>query len=817
MNVLFGGGKRLWAFGKVTASKALELLASHATFAIACAALIGAGLLQLTRPVDDALGAWRAQVLQRGTTGAVVVVELDTRSLRAIGEWPWRREVFARAVENLRHAGAEMVAFDVDFSARSRPGDDEALRRAFAGYQGSVVLPSFVQRSGVEENSPLASLSADALVASVNVPIDADGRTRRYNRGFERGGQYRASMASVLAGEHYGATGQFLIDYGIRARDIERLSFIDVLNGAFDGARLRGKIVLIGASALELGDEFSTPVQPTMPGVYVHALAYESLAQGRALVGVNPNVMLGLALLVFWLLWPRQASADMRAVLVRHGLVLLLGLLAPVAAQAIWPVSVDSGLVLLAQALCIVATVQRELAYRGAELSRQREAHLTHIAFHDPETELPNRRALLASLEELLSRRDERKVVAIAVGVDRFVTLRNAIGHAHSNRLMAALAKRLQQEFRIPAHDLSTSILGGVALMQDEGALLAILGAERRDGFQMSVEVEGQSIDVSLRIGAVLSEGLGDTGEAMVGKAMRALYHARERNHRYVVFDAAVIADPKLQLALVSDIGRGIARGDFSLVYQAKADAKDGRVVGAEALLRWSHPVHGAIPPDRFVPTAEKTGAIVELTRWALLRAIEDQAFLRAAGEEIVISVNVSARALTDWAFCTEAIQRIKQSRASLCLEITETAIIEDPPAAIAAIAKFREAGVRISIDDYGAGLSSLGYLKQIEADELKLDKGLISELRTSARDRLILKSTIELAHGLGMSVVSEGVEDEATRALVADMGCDCVQGYLVSRPLPSAEFARLCVEARADERGSHGPDAFIAMKRVSQ
>ncbi len=802
MNALFGGGRRLWAFANAGANEILKRLVAHATFSVACVALIGAGLFQLTRPLDDALGAWRAQVLQRGTTGSVVVVELDTRSLRAIGEWPWPREIFAQAVDKLREAGADMVAFDVDFSARSTPGDDEALRRAFAGYQGNVVLPSFVQRNGVEENSPLASLSADSLVASVNVPIDADGRTRRYNRGFERNGQYRASMASVLAGEPYGATGQFLIDYGIRAGDIDRLRFIDVLNGAFEAANVRGKIVLIGASALELGDEFSTPMQPTLPGVYVHALAYESLAQGRALVSVNPNVMLAFVLIVFWLLWPRRISADMRAMLVRHGLVLLLALLAPVAAQAIWPVSVDTGLLLLAQALCVVATVQRELAYRAAELSRQREAHLTHIAFHDPETELPNRRALLASLEEMLSRQGERKAVVIAVGVDRAATLRSAIGHTHFNRLVAVLANRLQEEFRLLAHQLSPSTLGAIALVEDEAALLVALGRQKRDGFDTHADIDGQTIEVGMRVGAAVFEE-GDSAEGLLEKATRALDHARAQNRRSVLFNAAEVVDPGLQLALVSDIGKGIARGDFSLVYQAKADARSGRVVGAEALLRWTHPVHGAIPPDRFVPTAEKTGAIVELTRWVLVKAIDDQAWLRAIGGENVISVNVSARALADWAFCAEAIERIKQARASLCLEITETAIIEDPAAAIAAIAKFREAGVRISIDDYGAGLSSLSYLRQIDADELKLDKGLISELRINARDRLILKSTIDLAHGLGMSVVSEGVEDEATRALLADLGCDCVQGYLVSRPVPLAEFARLCVKGRIDESGA--------------
>lgn len=781
------------------ASKVISLLKAHAAFVVACAALIFAGLFQLARPVDEALAGWRAQMVQREASGALVVVELDARSLRAVGEWPWPRATFARAVENLREAGASLVAFDVDFSARSTPGDDAALRRAFAGYQGNLVLPSFVQRNGVEENSPLASLSSDALIASVNVPIDGDGRTRRYHRGFERDGQYRASMASVLAGEPYGETGQFLIDYGVRASDIDRISFTHVLNGAFDADRVRGKIVLIGATALELGDEFATPVRPTMPGVYVHALAYESLAQGRALVSVNSNVTLALALIVFLLLWPRRAATDMRAMLVRHGLVLLLALLAPVASQSVAPVSIDTGLLLLAQGICIVATVQRELARRREELTRQREEHLTYIAYHDPETKLPNRRALLASLERALAHRGEQKTVVVAVGVDRFATLRSAIGHAHCSRVMATLAARLQGEFRLPVYHLSTSVLGAVASIESEATLQAVLGVRQRDGFQLSAELDGQVIEVGARAGAAIFDGADDSAEALLENAIRALDHARAHNERYAIFDAAGLADPRLQLALVSDISKGISRGDFRLVYQAKSDARSGRIVGAEALLRWTHPEHGVIAPDRFVPVAEKTGAIVELTRWALVRVIADQASLRARGIEVALSVNVSARALTDWAFCAEAVERIKEANAHLCLEITETAIIEDPAAAIEAIGRFRDAGARISIDDYGAGLSSLSYLKQIDADELKLDKGLISEIAISPRDRLILKSTIDLAHGLGMSVVAEGVEEQATHALLAELGCDYLQGYLVSRPAPLEELARLC----AGERGA--------------
>jgi EAL domain-containing protein (putative c-di-GMP-specific phosphodiesterase class I) len=247
-----------------------------------------------------------------------------------------------------------------------------------------------------------------------------------------------------------------------------------------------------------------------------------------------------------------------------------------------------------------------------------------------------------------------------------------------------------------------------------------------------------------------------------------------------------------MQVALMSDMRKGLTRGEFSLAYQAKASLREGGVVAAEALLRWMHPVHGEMSPDRFVRAAEDTGAIDELTRWTLKQAIGDQIALRGRGVDVKLSVNLSARNLTDADFCRDAIAVVREAGARIYFEITETAVVDDPLVAIASIAAFREAGISISIDDYGAGLSSLSYLKQIAADELKLDRSLISDLKTSARDRLIFKSTVDLAHGLGMVVVAEGVESEDVLALAASMGCDCVQGYVISRPLPLADFALL-------------------------
>jgi EAL domain-containing protein (putative c-di-GMP-specific phosphodiesterase class I) len=303
-----------------------------------------------------------------------------------------------------------------------------------------------------------------------------------------------------------------------------------------------------------------------------------------------------------------------------------------------------------------------------------------------------------------------------------------------------------------------------------------------------------------LRFGAAFCDGTARNAEKLLENAVVALDQARMRGLRYVRFDAANFPDPKVQLALTSDIGRGIERGEFSLVYQPKAQARDGRINGAEALIRWRHPEHGNIAPDKFIQVAEETGAIDDLTRWVLRQAIGDQQTSISAALDAPISINISGRLLANAGFCAAAIDAVQEANAKLCFEITETAIIEDPNTALASIAALRKAGIKISIDDYGSGLSSLAYLKQIAAGELKLDKSIIADIKTSARDRLILKSTIDLAHGLGMSVVAEGVEDEPTRALLAGLGCDTIQGYLVSRPLALADFvARVSGDDHSD------------------
>lgn len=782
---------------------------------LACVALAFAHWSGVLTPLDDGLAARRAQLIERPPSGSLVVVEIDAASLRAAQEWPWPRERFATGIQRLREAGATLIGIDVDFSARSTGTDDAALRAAIDADPGSIVLPTFMQRGVSEENTPLASLSRNAVLGSVNVRLDTDGRVRRYQRGYQHGDHYHASMAAVLAGAPYGETRPFLIDYGVRHAQFDTISFDDVYRGNFDADRVRGKAVLIGATALELGDEFSTPIQPSLPGVFVHALAYESLLQARALLEPIDVLTLGLALLVLILLWPRAGRANLSRLFVRHGAVLSAALLGPLALQAVAPVSANLGLVLLAQALCIAMSLHRELNRRAAEIVQQREEYLSFIALHDPETELPNRRAML---EELLARLDaqattvDHVVVAVTVGIDRFATLRGAVGYGNANRLVRSLAARMKEcsgEDRV--FHISTSILGVVLTAPNEAAARGQI-AKVLDKLTTTCTLDGQEIDAKVHVGSVIAAvGVG-VAEKLVEQATLALDQARLQNTRQVLYDTESADDPRIQLAIVSGVGRSLARGEFSMLYQAKVSLRGRANVGAEALMRWRHPEHGAISPAVFIGVAEETGAIDDLTRWALERIIADQAKLRSLGVDEVLSLNISGRSLSDRDFCEFAVSAVQGACARICFEITETAIIGDPAAGMAAIAMFREAGIGVSVDDYGSGLSSLSYLRQIEADELKLDKSLIAELTTDARNRLILKSTIDLAHGLGMSVVAEGVEDEATLAVLATLGCDKVQGYLISRPGSLEQLAQL---RRAAERAATPSLPRLASRQV--
>jgi diguanylate cyclase len=434
-----------------------------------------------------------------------------------------------------------------------------------------------------------------------------------------------------------------------------------------------------------------------------------------------------------------------------------------------------------------------------AEAIDERQRQLAELAMRDPATGLANRRALEAELAALAASR-EAGAMAAAVCIDRFEALRGAIGPELAAALLGDIAARLAE--RAPAAMIG--VLGGDTLgmiFHASGAeaalaaaheLVAVLDGPARLG-------EGTA-DVAVTIGLAPVRRVAP-GRSPLDCAAVAVAQARAAGRKAAVFDAEAYGDPAANLALMGEMAHAIEAGLVEVYHQPKFDIRRGRVGGVEALVRWRHPTRGLLSPGLFVPLAEATGHIRALTDHVLARAIADQAVMRRAGHELDVSVNISGRLLGDPDFAEAALLLADGAGGRVWFEISETALAGQPERALRHIERFADAGVGVSIDNVGLGRSPLGYLGEVKAEELKIDKAFILAVADGRRNTLLVRSTIDLAHSLGMKATAEAVETDETFALLAGMGCDFAQGFLIERPLPLNEVLAFLAEDRSAVR----------------
>jgi EAL domain-containing protein (putative c-di-GMP-specific phosphodiesterase class I)/GGDEF domain-containing protein len=426
----------------------------------------------------------------------------------------------------------------------------------------------------------------------------------------------------------------------------------------------------------------------------------------------------------------------------------------------------------------------------AAEIGK-RERRITHLALHDPDTDLPNHQWLQRRLE----RTGGVEVFVAALGVDRYAHVRGAIGYDLAGELVGeigATVRRAHREARVAR--LSTDVLGVLFRARDLESARSIV-AEMQAGLEAPVRLGDNTIDVSLTVGLASHPLPGDRVTSLIERANIALDLARAGRQKLAVFDETLYGDPAKNLSLMSEMRQSIAAGHMLLHHQPKYDLRLGAVTGVEALVRWPHPTRGLVPPDAFIGMAEETGHIRPLTEWVIDQALADQRTLKNSGLDLEVAINISGRLLDDDGFATATLARLAGAVGPVCFEITETAVIEQPDIALGIIERFASAGVKVAIDDYGTGLSSLAYLKQIRANELKIDKSFVFAMASSQRDALLVRSTVDLAHGLGLKVTAEGVESPTAMALLSGMGCDHAQGYLIARPLPLNELLTFMAE----------------------
>jgi diguanylate cyclase (GGDEF)-like protein len=425
------------------------------------------------------------------------------------------------------------------------------------------------------------------------------------------------------------------------------------------------------------------------------------------------------------------------------------------------------------------------------------EEEIRQLAFYDPLTGLPNRRLLLEHLAHAQARsaRSQEEGAIILIDLDNFKTLNDTFGHDTGDRLLKQVAERLVacvregdsvarfggDEFVIMLEELGTNPDEAAAHAERVGEkILAQLGP--------AYPIDTNWHHSTPSIGITLFCGHRESLEELLKRADMAMYQAKAAGRNTLrFFEPSMQARMAGRAALEGDLRAGLAQGQFFLQYQPQVDC-DGRVTGAEALLRWSHPARGMVSPSEFIPLAESSGLILPLGRWVLETAARQLAVWAKAPAtaHLTMAVNISARQFRDPGFVDLVLRVIEQTGADplrLKLELTESLLLDDVGDAIAKMTALKSRGVGFSLDDFGTGYSSLCYLKRLPLDQLKIDRSFVRDVLSDPNDAAIARTIVALAQTLGLAVIAEGVETEAQRNFLSDNGCRAFQGYLFGHP----------------------------------
>ena len=427
----------------------------------------------------------------------------------------------------------------------------------------------------------------------------------------------------------------------------------------------------------------------------------------------------------------------------------------------------------------------------------EREVQIRYQAQHDSLTGLPNRMYALAQLERLLGRHDRAGLscAVLMIDLDRFKEINDTLGHAFGDSVLELVAQRLRKAIR--SGDLLARLGGDEFLVLIESTDEAS-ASERAWAIVRSLEsplvvAERQAqVSIGASIGLALYPAHAATPDALLRRADIAMYEAKQAHQRVAVYQAGRDESHLRQVRLIGDLRKARERGEFKVVYQPKVDLRTQRPAHAEALLRWRHPELGPIPPDEFIPLAEHCGLIHEITRFVLGVGLAQVSAWRADGLAIGLAVNLSPMDLLDAQLAQTVAELLRThgvAPGDLVLEITEGTVMRDVKAAMATMHALRDVGVRLSIDDFGTGHSSLAHLRSLPVDEIKIDKSFVMHLDHHPEDTVIVRSAIEIGHNMGLLVIAEGVEQQGSLDILRGLRCDMVQGYLFSRPLPAEDF----------------------------
>jgi EAL domain-containing protein (putative c-di-GMP-specific phosphodiesterase class I)/CHASE2 domain-containing sensor protein len=723
-------------------------------------AIVGLVLGLIFGDAEGLLRSIRNSLHWHQASGDVVLVKIDNQALRKVGRWPWPRRYHGQLTDRLTETGAKRILFDITFVGATDPADDRAFADALKR-SGRVILPTRTLSgpSGwtKQETTPLPGLADAATgLGTISWHYNFQQAVTDIPYAAKANDKVVPSYSAILSGRIGPPNQTFVPDYSVDPKSIPSVSAADVLDGRIDPKLIAGKDVIIGWTAEELGDQFFVPGTGRMGGAYVHVIGAETLKAGRPIdLGWIPLFLVAVALGAVAL--TRRDGRHQAAILGVAAIAILVGPAGPEAYRIYLDVF---------PALFTIVAISSVLGWR-----RYRARGLVN-----PISNLPN-------LSALRDNRDGRKQALIAARVLNYEEIVATLPPNGERQLVDQIVSRL---------GVGSSTR---ALYQGDGGIFAWFEDSRAPFgnhldalyalFRNPARVAGLSIDLSVAFGVEVG-----SSRSLPNRLASALVAAEEAAHdglKWKFHDPDSLQDASWKLSILSELDSAIDRGEVWVAYQPKLDIESRRIIGAEALARWTHPEKGPIAASEFVAAAEQHDRIGKLTDFVMEKAIAAAAAINKRGQDFEIAVNLSARLLSDKGFTLRVAALLARHGLEphyLTLELTETAALADSGESLEMITRLRELGVRISIDDYGTGLSTLDYLKKIPASEIKIDQSFVKGMVDNRSDRLMVQSTIELAHSLGRNVVAEGVEQRDILDLLIDMKCDVAQGFAIGRPM---------------------------------
>lgn len=747
--------------------------------ALLAALIIGLvfGQFIVAEPLENAMKLARNKLRDHAVSGQVVLVAIDDRSLAEFGSAPWSGSRIAELLDRVRAANPDSVHLDAALPGQGPSLDATRLEASLAAFRTPVTLPARFSIDRLSERraiEPPARFTRHARLVNTNLYEEWDGRIWAHLNGAVVGERYLPSLAAFLAGRDDRSSSHFPIDHALNVRTIPVVSAGDLLGNRARATLLAGKSVVIARTDIG-ADHFVAPGSGHVPAAMIHILAAETLIEGAPTnAGWFPPLVLAM-ILACLILGSRRRSVALGA-LAFAAVAFLVGPLLLETRHI--HIEVTAALA----AVCVAATAR---LIRSLRRSYQTRGTINIV------TGMPN-------LQALRNTTDESDAIVVTARVKNYAHIATTLPPQHEKDLVEQIVARLK--FGTGSSVIYQADEGVFVWLShhagEESVIQQIEGLHAL--FRSPIVIATRIIDLAVTFGLDADENR--TILQRVSSSLVAADEAARDGRRWASFNPASLEDAEWSMSLLARLDHAIDNGELWVAYQPKLDCRTGEILGAEALVRWTHPEKGQVYPDQFIGAAEQGGRIERLTEFVLDTAIGDVASINARGRPLSIAVNLSAVLLGNDSLVplVEGLLRKHKLRPNLLtLEVTETSTMGSEARAIANLRRLNDIGIELSIDDYGTGFSTLEYLRRIPASEIKIDRSFVTMLHTSQSDRIMVNSTIQLAHSLGRKVVAEGVESQEILDHLRHMRCDFVQGYHTGRPVAFEAFlSRLNVKA---------------------